>query len=72
MSAQLFIIRSGAGYFHRFHDDTPQMTTDPISAMRMIELFAQGTAKHLVELGYAAEIIPVEIGKFSFPQGAAQ
>lgn len=64
MSNHTFIIKSGPGYFIRFLNDTPEMTTDPVEATRMREDEAVSIVAKMDKLGLNAELVNVRIGKY--------
>jgi len=59
-----YIIKSGNGYLVRIENDTPEMTTDPVSATRFGRIQAAGIAEEVVGLGIKTEIIEVRVGKY--------
>jgi len=63
MKNDIFIVKSGAGYFIRFINDVPEMTTDPVEATRMKEDKAVSIITKMDELGLNAELVSVRIGK---------
>jgi hypothetical protein len=61
-----YILNSGNGYFIRFDNDTPFMTSDPTCAARVSKALAYEIMDRLVDIGYYAElikIIPSEAGE---------
>lgn len=61
---QLFIIKSGDGYFIELAGLTPHLTSDPVEATRYPEATAMNIIGRLWELGYSAELMEIRIGKF--------
>lgn len=62
-AGQLFVVRSGEGYFLEFVGLSPYMTSDPAEATRLNEAKAIGTIGRLRELGYSGELMEVRIGR---------
>jgi hypothetical protein len=60
---QLFIVKSGDGYFIEFVGLSPYLTSDPLEAARMYEAKAIGVIGRLWELGYSAELMEIRVGK---------
>ena len=63
MKKEVFVIKSGLGYFIRFLNDTPEMTTDPVVATRMREDKATLIVAKMDKLGLSAKLVSVRIGK---------
>lgn len=61
---QLFIVRSGDGYFIEFIGLTPHLTSDPVEANRYPEATAMNIIGRLWELGYSAELMEIRIGRY--------
>ena len=60
---QLFIVKSGTGYFLEFVGSSPYQTSDPVEATRLNEAKAIGVIGRLRELGYSAELMEIRVGK---------
>ena len=65
MEENILIIQSGSGFFVRFHNDTPEMTTDPVSATRLNREDATEIAQRLEALGYRADFTEVRVVRIS-------
>lgn len=66
----LFIVKSGAGYFLKFVKtgpmmrDTPQMTSDPVSATRMRGGKADLIVSKMCQLGFDADLVELRMGRY--------
>lgn len=61
----IFIVKSGSGYFLEFTSDTPKMTTDPVEARRLKLNGAKLMIEYLDIMGFDAELVCVRIGRIS-------
>lgn len=60
-----YIVKSGAGHFVKFQNNTPEMTSDPDEAQQMSLKQAETVAKLLDRLGFSAELVQVRIGEIN-------
>ena len=56
-----YLVRSGTGYFIRFHDGRqPLLTTDPVEATRFPTIEAtDATRREMQEMGWGTKIVTV-------------
>lgn len=61
----LFVVRGGGGFFVRFQANTPEMTSDPLSAARFTERKARTIIETLEALGFAATLVSLRFARIS-------
>lgn len=65
-----YIVKSGSGYFLRFINGTPEMISDPVSAVRLSLNKANSVIDKLDNLGFAGKLVRFRIGKYVISQRA--
>jgi hypothetical protein len=61
----LYIVRSGAGYFIKFADGALYLTTDPLEAARVDRDSADRIMSRFDDLGFYSDLVRLVFARFS-------